>query len=120
MDVAVQGTSADGLTFRGSTTGTPEPSNFDTFEATLSRSAPDGTNCVSASGTWSYFNADGDLAAEFTQDGYGLYCPTSDSYSFYWRQVDGGENDTGSFTLVYDPVADTFTSQQNGRYTPQP
>jgi len=122
VNVAVEGTSTDGLTFAGSTTGTPRPAEFVTFEASLSHDpvSVNGPDCVPASGTWSYFDADGDLAAEFAQDSSvdGLYCESSDSYSLYWRQVGGQTNDTGSFTLVYDSVADTFTAQQNGRYTP--
>ncbi len=120
VNVAVDGTSTDGLNFEGSTTGGSEPSDFVTFEASLAHDPLSGSDCVPASGTWSYFDANGDLAAEFTQDSSvdGLYCPASDSYSLYWRQVGGGTTDTGNFTLVYDPVADTFTSQQNGRYTP--
>ena len=120
VNVAVGGTSTDGLTFEGSTTGTPEPDDFVTFEASLAHDAVTGSDCVPAPGTWSYFDANGDLAGEFTQDSSvdGLYCPASDSYSLYWRQVGGGTTDTGNFTLVYDSDADTFTSQQNGRYTP--
>lgn len=66
------------------------------------------------------FDLAGDLAGQFTQDSSvaGLYCPTSNSYSLYWRHVGGGPDDTGGFTLVFDPNAGTFTSQQNGRYTP--